>query len=98
MSSEREIKPGMFVLWTGTHGGPPLPETVFLGFVVAELPRLLHEVTTPTTRQATYDHALTSRRFSVFIRTNTMEDAKIIPIFEHYLAPYSKKPSKIISS
>lgn len=71
----------MFVLWTGAHGAPPLPETAFLGLVVGLSP---YSIDTKA-----------SRLFSVFVRTYTTQDTKIIPIFEHHLVPYSKNQARL---
>lgn len=80
MSSEREIKPGMFVLWRSSYDAPTLPKERFLGFVVEEIKE-----------KERFGLRRASRQFSVFVRTEIAQDKVVTPIFEQHLVPYLKE-------
>ena len=81
MSSEREIKPGMLVLWRSSYDAPTLSKERFLGLVVEEIKE----------KERFGLRCEASRRFSVFVRTPTTQDKTVIPIYEHEIVPYLKE-------
>ena len=84
MSSKREIKPGMLVLWRSSCDAPTLPKERFLGLVVAEV--------NETERLGRYSRLF--RQFLVFVRTRTTQDKTAIRLYEHELVPFFEKKNE----
>lgn len=80
MSDESKIKPGMLVLWRSRYDSPPLSKERFLGFVVEELKE-----------KERFGLRRASRQFSVFVRTLTTQDKKVIIVPEYQLVPFFEK-------
>ena len=80
MNNKNEIKPGMFVLWTGARAALPLPMKTFLGLVVEE-----------NKEKERFGLFPASRQFMVFVRTPTKQDKTVIPLYEHQIVPFLKE-------